>query len=124
MPTVKLIGLYIVKQDPDVTLVELSIDEKATKIDIGKFTQKIKGVPKLDWQAPIQEKYLDKKGEKVIGDDFDLPKRIGITTRLTFFIYFLDTSKPLVTPYGHLALIEKSKMPKRLKGIIKFEDPE
>lgn len=121
---VKLIGLYSVDENPDVTLVELSIDKKANEIDIGEFTQEIENEPRLNWQVPFAEKYLDKDGNTIIGDDIDLPALITDTTRLTFFFYFLDTTKPLMTPFGQLTLTQKKEQPKRIKDLIVFEDPE
>jgi hypothetical protein len=121
---VKLIGLYSVNENPDVTLVELSIDKKPNEIDIGEFTQEIENEPRLNWQAPFAEKYLDKEGETIIGDDMELPDLPTDTTRLTFFFYFLDTTKPLMTPFGQLDLMQKREPPKRIKDLIAFEDPE
>ena len=121
---VKLIGLYSVNENPDVTLVELIIDKKANEIDIGEFTQEIENEPRLNWQAPFAEKYLDKDGSTIIGDDIDLPDVLTETTRLTFFFYFLDTTKPVMTPFGQLQLTQKSIQPKRIKDLIVFEDPE
>jgi len=121
---VKLIGLYSVDENPDVTLVELMISRKADEIQIGEFTQEIQNEPPLNWQAPFAEKYLSLDGEKIIGDDFDLPEILTDTTRLTFFIYFLDPSKPLLTPFGPLQLTQKQVQPKRIKDLIMFEDPE
>ena len=121
---VKFIGLYSVDESPDVTLVELIVDKKADEFDVGEFTQEIEDQPRLNWQAPFAEKYLSLDGETIIGDDIDLPEFLTDTTRLTFFFYFLDPSKPLITPFGKLQLIQKQEQPKRIKGLIKFEDPE
>lgn len=121
---VKLIGLYSVEENPDVTLVELLIDKKANEIDIGEFTQEIENEPRLNWQVPFAEKYLDEGGNTIIGDDIDLPEKLTETTRLTFFFYFLDTNKSLITPFGQLQLTQKSTQPKRIKDLIVFEDPE
>jgi hypothetical protein len=121
---VKLIGLYSVDENPDVTLVELIVNKKADEFDIDEFTQEIEDQPRLNWQAPFAEKYLSLDGETIIGDDIDLPEYPTATTRLTFFFYFLDPSKPLMTPFGKLHLIEKQEQPKRIKGLIKLENHE
>ncbi|WP_177766294.1 hypothetical protein [Flavobacterium sp. I3-2] len=42
---VNLIGLYSVDKNPDVTLVELLINKKASEIEIGEFTQQIENQP-------------------------------------------------------------------------------
>jgi len=122
---VKLVGLYHVTENTDVTLVELIINKKANEFGIGEFTQEIEGQPRSNWQAPFGEKYLDVDGNTIIGDDhMNLPKSPADTTRLAFFIYFLDTTKPLETPFGKLQLEQKSEQPKRIKDLIVFEDPE
>ena len=122
--SMKLIGLYVVNENPDVTLLELSIDKKANEIDIGEFTQEIENEPRPNWQATFSEKYLDKDGIKIIGDDINLPSILTGTTRLTFFFYFLDINKPLITPFGQLLLTQRIAQPKRIKNLIVFEDPD
>ena len=121
---VKLIGLYSVDENSDVTLVELVINKKADEFDLGEFTQEIEHQPRFNWQAPFAEKYLSLDGETIIGDDFDQPEFLTDNTRLTFFFYFLDPSKPLVTPFGQLQLTQKQEQPERIRRLIKFEDPE
>lgn len=121
---VKLIGLYSVSENPDVTLLELVINKKANEIDIAEFTQEIENEPRLNWQAPFGEKYLSIDGEIIIGDDFYLPEFLTNTTRLTFFLYFLDLQKPLMTPFGKLQLTQKQEQPNRIKNLITFESPE
>ena|SRR5688572_13109045 len=121
---VKLIGLYAVHENPDVSLVELLINKKADEFSLTDFTQEEETRPRDSWQAPFNERYLSLDGETIIGDDFDLPEILSDTTRLTFFIYFLDPSKPLVTPFGNLKLTQKQEPPERIKRLVKFEDPE
>ena len=121
---VNLIGLYSVDENPDVTLVELVINKKASDIEIGEFTQEIENQPRMNWQAPFFEKYLNLEGTKIIGDEYNLPKETNETTRLTFFIYFLDLNKSLLTPFGPLELNQKINKSKRITELIRFEDPE
>ena len=121
---VKLLGLYTVEENPDITLVELVIDKKADEFDLGEFSQEIQHQPRLNWQAPFAEKYLSLDGEAIFGDDISPPEFLTDNTRLAFFIYFLDPSKPLMTPFGPLQLTQKQEQPKRIKSLIKFEDPE
>jgi hypothetical protein len=80
--------------------------------------------PRLNWQVPFGEKYLDQDGMTIIGDDMELPDLLTDTTRLTFFFYFLDTTKPLMTPFGQIDLMQKREPPKRIKDLIAFEGPE
>ncbi len=100
------------------------VNKNPSEFDIGEFTQRVEDLPRSSWQAPFEEKYLDLTGEKIIGDYFDLPKTSEGLTRLTFFIYYLDTSKPLQTPFGEIQLIEVTDIPERIRNIIQYEDPE
>ena len=122
--SIQLIGHYSVDNNPDISLIELLINKKANDIDLLEFTQEVANEPRANWQAPFEEKYLDLDGNKIIGDDIDLPSDTINKTRMTFYIYFLDASKPLVTPFGYLQLTEKIEQPKRIKDIIVFNDPE
>lgn len=123
-PHVKLIGLYIVEENLDVTLVELLIDKKANEINLNEFTQEMENETRLNWQAPFDEKYLDISGKTIIGDCVNSPQTSSDITRLTFFIYFLDTAKPLLTPFGKMQLIQRKEAPLRIKNIIFFENAE
>ena len=121
---VQLIGIYSVEENPDVFLIELFVNKNPSQLDVGKFTQRVDELPESSWQAPFFEKYLDPKGEKIIGDDFKIPETLEDITRLTFFIYYLDITKPLLTPFGEIPLIEVTDAPERIKKIIQYEDPE
>ena len=121
---VKLIGVYSVDENPDISLVELNIAKDVNEIDFFEFTQEVENEPRLNWQVPFGEVYLDPTGEKVIGDEINLPKGISGNTRLAFFIYYLDVNKPMLTPFGKIILFEKIEAPNRIKAAIKFIDPE
>jgi len=121
---VNLIGLYSVDENPEITLVELLVNKKASEIDICQFTQPTENQPKMNWQIPFLEKYLNQEGTEIIGDENSLPEDFNETTRLTFFIYFLDVNKLLLTPFGSISLSKKTNQPRRISEIIKFENPE
>ncbi len=124
MTDIELIGVYFVDGQQDISLVELLVDKRADEIDLVMFSQEIEGVSSDNWQVPFSENYLSIDGDEIIGDGFDLPKQIDRKTRLVFFIYFLDVTKEFKTPFGDLALIEKTVQPERLRNIIEFQDPE
>lgn len=121
---VKLIGLYSVDTNPEVTLVELLICKKVSEIEIGEFTQFVENQPRLNWQSPFSEKYLSTDGTEIIGDEDNLPDDLNETTRLIFFFYFLDLNKSLITPFGQLELTEKDNQPKRISELMKYENPQ
>jgi hypothetical protein len=119
----ELIGVYTVDGDEGVHLIELAFENPPGKVDLGQITQEIKGQPQSNWQSPWDEKYLDDKGEKIIGDCFDPPKS-GDKTRIVFFFHHIDFSRPLLTQEGHLTLIKPTSLPDRLKGQLTYERPD
>jgi len=119
----ELIGIYTVDNNPDVHLVEVMFDDPPDKVDVGQITQEIKGQPQSNWQSPWDEKYLDDKGETIIGDYFDIPKD-GDKTRLVFFFHDLDFSRPLLTQQRELALTKPTLLPDRLKDKLIYESPD
>lgn len=121
---VKLIGLYSVDTNPEVTLVELLICKKASEIEIGEFTQFVENQTRLNWQSPFSEKYLSLDGTEIIGDEDNLPDDLNETTRLIFFFYFLNLNKSLITPFGQLELTEKNNQPNRISELMKYESPQ
>ena len=114
---VKLLGVYKVKGHEDVFLVECYIDCAPKDIDMIDFTQEEDDLPKDEWQVAYDEKYLNESGDAIIGYFSDeVP---GKTTRVCFYMYFLDINKPLLTPFGPITLTEPIDMPKRLCAITK-----
>lgn len=120
---IELIGIYIITETPDAHLVELIFDCPPDKVEIEQITQEIEGEPKDNWQSPWNGKYLDDKGERIIGDGFSIPER-ETKTRLIFFFHYLDISRPLLTQEGELKLISPNPLPDRLKGKLVYELPD
>lgn len=119
-----LIGVYTVDGQADVHLIELDIKAKHTDIDIGGFTQRQDGINQMSWQSPWDEKYLNEKGSEITGDWFKAPQNVAETTRLAFFLHFIDFNKPLTTPFGDIDLSPPEPMPDRLSSIIEYEEPD
>ncbi|SOC45089.1 hypothetical protein [Ureibacillus acetophenoni] len=117
---VEVIGVYEVNED--VHLIELKIDTKPSDVNVEGFTQEIEGVSKDDWQVAYDEYYLNDEGSKVIGDFFNKPAEDLTPTRIAFFLYFVDFTTPLLTPFGKVNLPSPLHMPERLKDIIEFEE--
>jgi hypothetical protein len=118
-----MIGVYIVKENKDVHLIEVIINEACSKIDAGRFTQEDPNRPPYNWQVAYNEYYLNHSGDEVIGDSILKPETSSSPARITFFFYFIDFNRPLLTPYGPVKLSKPTSMPARLKSIITFEEP-
>jgi hypothetical protein len=121
--SMRLNGVYKVQGLEDVFLVELTFNESPGNVNVNEITQEISGTDRLDWQSPWDEKYLDEKGEKIIGDFLEQPSESDLT-RIIFFFHNLDFDKPLQTPYGQLKLTQPIDMPRRLNALVKYESPD
>ena len=120
---IELIGVYDVKENKNVYLVELGIKTNHENVVINKFTQAIDGKDRLDWQTPWDEKFLNIEGTRITGDYMDSPTDTSNFTRLVFFFHFLDFDKPLLTQYGELELSNPEKVPERISSIIEYQKP-
>jgi len=119
---IQVLGTYNVPQNSDVSLIEVLVQARPSDIDVGQFTQEEPGTSRDSWQVAYMERYLNETGEMVIGDDMDLPSQDESPTRLTFFMYYLDTARPLLTPFGEVNLPQRIAAPDRLKDIIPFDE--
>jgi hypothetical protein len=115
-----LVGVYRVTNHTDVHLVELYFDKSPQKVDVGSITQEISGEPQANWQVPWSEMYLDKNGERIIGDWFNAPIKFNYT-RLLFYFHQLNLSKPLLTGDGPLVLNDPTELPSRLLGKLQYD---
>ncbi|WP_343303041.1 hypothetical protein AAHN97_15915 [Chitinophaga niabensis] len=120
---VNLIGIYRVAEQPYAYPIELIIKAKPADISVHEFVQRKEGVPRDDWQVPWDEKYLNNEGDTVTGDWLNKPKDVTDTTRLTFFLHFVNFKQPLSTPFGDIGLMLPTAMPERLSAIIQYEEP-
>jgi hypothetical protein len=121
---IDLLGVYNVRDEKDVYLLEFYIKSKYTEVEIGKFSQAQENIDPLNWQSPWEEKYLNNDGTVIIGDWLDLPEEISDDTRVVFFLHFLDFTKPLLTPFGEIELKLPEVTPDRLSSIKKYERPD
>ena len=126
--TIDVIGIYYVDVDVDVPvhLIEILVKSSNGIFDLAKITQEIPDQSRRNWQAPWDEKILDHTGKKIIADYFSAREKpelwIG-NIRMAFFFHYLDSSKPLITPFGLITLPIESAKPNRLSEI-KYEPPE
>jgi hypothetical protein len=70
-------------------------------------TQEVAGQPKMNWQAPYDERLLEESEGKA---------------RYAFFFHYLDLKKPLLTSAGSIALPKPTKAPPRFQDIV-YESP-
>lgn len=119
----ELIGIYSVDDNSDVHLIEVQFNDTPNNIDVGQITQEIKGQSPENWQSPWDEKYLNEQGDEIIGDYTDIPQD-RLKTRLLFFFHYLDFTKPLLTQHGKLDLTNPTSLPERLRGKVKYEQPD
>ena len=125
MAEVSIVGVYRVSSHGDVHLIESLIDVPPREVNVSGFMQEDPTQPKSNWQVAYDAKYLNTDSDQVIGEDFDLPADEScVTTRLAFFLYFIDFDRPLMTPYGDIRLPAPTEMPERLSNIIQFEEAD
>ncbi len=101
---VRVVGIHRISttQEP-VHLVEIEIDGSPDGFDCGEITQETPGQPRSNWQAVYDE------------------QKVG-QNRFAFFFHYLDTTKPLVSPTGPLALPPETPVPEHLQTI-EYEPP-
>lgn len=126
---VEVVGVYEVPDNPDASLVEVTSDRSPSGIDLTGFTQEVPNVDRAEWQVPYDERYLNEDGTEEIGERWAMgwKPQPGVqepeTSRLTFFMHFLDPERPLITPDGEASLPERSAVPGRL-AFIEYESPD
>jgi hypothetical protein len=121
-PIIEILGVYKINGTSDVHLIELNINISPSDLDVSSFTQKDDNLSKDSWQTAYDEHFLNEDGTQVIGTFIEQDSLIGDKTRMAFFMYYIDFSKPLLSQYGELLLPEPSPMPERLSGVIIFEN--
>jgi hypothetical protein len=123
---INIIGIYRIKAHDPVHLIEVEIEDCHGIFDLTTITQENRSLPESNWQAPYMEHILNAEGTKILADDYDAFTKSEYwkgDVRLAFFFHFLDTAKPLRTPFGEIPLPPETKLPKRL-NIIKYEIPD
>ncbi len=116
-----IIGVYRVKAPEPCHLIEVMVEGIVGKVEVGKFTQEVPGLPQDSWQVPYDERLLDPAGVRQMSDD-TFPEIVadGLPVRFVFFFHYLNFALPLQSPFGALALPSPTKRPKRL-SFIKYE---
>ncbi|MCA9399879.1 MAG: hypothetical protein KC618_09020 [Candidatus Omnitrophica bacterium] len=122
MDNINIIGVYSVKDNSDVHLIEVDVLLREDDFDVGGFSQEDSSLSRDLWQVAYDEHYLNSEGTEVIEEPEEF--KSGQRLRMAFFFYFLDFSKVLITPYGSFEIPKSVTMPDRLSRIVKFEPPD
>ncbi len=97
-----ILGVHPVPIETPCHLLEVLIEGIEEGIDFGEITQCVQGEARDNWQAPYDERILEK------GDG---------SFRYAFFFHHLNFEQPLLTPMGSVPLPPPSPMPKHLQSI-------
>ena len=119
---VNVIGVYSLPETNTMHLIELQISIPPRNIDVSSFQQKDEDLPKSDWQTAFNEQYLDESGVSVIGGFEDAMNIDDNKTRLVFFLYYVDFSKPLLSQFGSIILPSPAPIPERLQKTLDFNE--
>ena len=125
---VEVLGVYAVPGNPDVSLIEVTVDRPPSGVDVGDFTQEDPNSDRENWQVPYDERYLNSDGTQEIGERWESWRlKPGSeeppTTRLVFYIHFLVSGRVLLTPDGDVALPPAQALPSRL-AFVEYEPPD
>jgi hypothetical protein len=82
-------------------LIEIEVEPAGADIAWAEITQPDKTLPPSSWQAPFDERPLDKQ-----------------KSRWVFFFHFLKTDQALQTPCGKIKLPAVTPLPRHLAGIV------
>ena len=105
MNTVRVLGVHPVKASEPVHLIEIELLGDTSNVDWCSFTQPMKGRDRSYWQVPYDEK--------------PVPSH---PNNWCFFFHYLDTSRPLLSFAGDLALPPETPVPPDL-SFMKYEAP-
>ena len=125
MPQIKIVGIYPIKANEPVHLIELSVLGAHGIFNMGDITQEIPGQPRDNWQCPYKEQILSASGDEILADDYEASKRPELwqgDMHVVFFFHYLDFGRPLRTPFGEVPLPAESKLPEWL-SMIEYEQP-
>ena len=120
----KIVGVYPIESREPVYLIEILIEDSKGKFDLTQITQEIPDQPKENWQVPYMEHILSQDGTEVIANDIEAMTKSELwegRLRLIFFFHYLNCQKPLITPWGEIALPVITAKPERIT--VEYEDP-
>jgi hypothetical protein len=125
MVGVEVVGVYPVPEAPEPChLIEVVV-RGSPGFDPGDFTQSDPDQPRDNWQTAYDERVVSESGDSPLTESFELSGRPDLlegNVRLVFFMHYLDTARPLLTPFGAVELPTPTERPERLSGI-EYEEP-
>ena len=83
------------------------VESDGEAFDFGEVTQESLGQPRMNWQAPYDERLLDE---------------LEGTARYAFFFHYLDRDRPMLTPFGPVEIPSPTPVPAHLQNI-EYEAP-
>jgi hypothetical protein len=103
----------VLEAEEPVSLVEIWIKGHRGSVDFAKFLQRHPELEPADEQVAYFEHLLDADG---VTGAWPVAGRVEIDRdlRVAFFIHYLDTMRPLETPFGPTLLPEPTDRPARL----------
>ena len=98
----KILGVYNIRADELVCLIELELHGNLKTFKIDEITQEDESLPRMNWQVAYDEQWLERR--ECYG-------------RIAFFFHRLDQTKPLLTSFGPLTLPDRTEAPGYLEHI-------
>ncbi|MCC5786236.1 MAG: hypothetical protein JJU33_06005 [Phycisphaerales bacterium] len=121
---VTILGVHPIEADEPCDLLEVLIEDAPRPIDFGHFVQAVPDRPAANWQTAYDERFLTTDGDAFLDPDkpWSQPDlaACGGRFRVAFFMHYLDSDRPILTPAGSLKLPQRTPLPDRLK-IVRYE---
>ena len=125
IPHIEIIGIYPVEAPEPVHLIELWVRGAQGVFNVGDFTQELPTQPWENWQTAYDEQILDAAGSRILTASFEAEQKPELwhgDIRMLFFFHYLESQRPLRTPFGEVQLPPASALPARL-SMIRYEPP-
>lgn len=120
---IEVIGVYPVRGAKQlVSLVELWIRDYFGIVDFGNFGQNVPEIGVSHNQVAYDEHLLNDEGTSGAALSLD-PCSVQGEARVTFFLHFVDCSRPMKTPFGLVPLPQPADLPARL-AFIRYSPPD
>jgi len=102
-----IIGVHAIEAEEPVHLIELELSGDVDNFDFDDVTQTVPGQPRDNWQAAYDEREI---------------KSPTKYRRFSFYFHYLDSSLPLITPFGEIAIPVTTPLPAHLASL-RYESP-